>query len=102
MDHVGQNVRKMDEDDIFHFLENELNIFEKTYEELISKVHRDSVSRNEDLTSVQKQRSSLQETSEQIKNMEINEVREKPKLLPKPKLKPKLYPKPNTAKYGLK
>ena len=33
MDHVGQNVRKMDEDDIFHFLENELNIFEKTYEE---------------------------------------------------------------------
>ena len=102
MDHVGQNVRKMDEDDIFHFLENELNIFEKTYEELISKVHRDSVSGNEDLTSVQKQRSPLQETSEQIKTMQTNEVREKPKLLPKPKLKPKLYPKPNTAKYGLK
>ena len=102
MEDVGQNVRKMEEDDIFHFLEDELNIFEKTYGELISKVHRDSVSRNEDLTSVQKQRSSLQETSEQIKNMEINEVREKPKLLPKPKLKPKLYPKPNTAKYGLK
>ena len=102
MDHVGQNVRKMDEDDIFHFLENELNIFEKTYGELISKVHRDSVSRNEDLTSVQKQRPSLQETSEQIKTMQTNEVREKPKLLPKPKLKPKLYPKPNTAKYGLK
>ena len=102
MEDVGQNVRKMEEDDIFHFLEDELNIFEKTYGELISKVHRDSVSRNEDLTSVQKQRPSLQETSEQIKNMEINEVREKPKLLPKPKLKPKLYPKPNTAKYGLK
>ena len=102
MDHVGQNVRKMEEDDIFHFLEDELNIFEKTYGELISKVHRDSVSRNEDLTSVQKQRPSLQETSEQIKTMQTNEVREKPKLLPKPKLKPKLYPKPNTAKYGLK
>ena len=102
MEDVGQNVRKMEEDDIFHFLEEELNIFEKTYWELISKVHRDSVSRYEDLTSVQKQRSSLQETSEQIKTMETNEVREKPKLLPKPKLKPKLYPKPNTAKYGLK
>ena len=102
MEDVGQNVRKMDEDDIFHFLEDELNIFEKTYGELISKAHRDSVSGNEGLTSVQKQRSSLQETSEQIKTMQTNEVREKPKLLPKPKLKPKLYPKPNTAKYGLK
>ena len=102
MEDVGQNVRKMEEDDIFHFLEDELNIFEKTYGELISKVHRDSVSGNDELASVQKQRSSLQETSEQIKTMETNEVREKPKLLPKPKLKPKLYPKPNTAKYGLK